>query len=134
MAKLRKTKEFYSQIYQKAMRLFEMGRSIKEVAELLGISYSCAYAWYKCMRKPKPSKVEEFLTYIRDKGPVPIGELRQVFPKHSELFHLAKQRGFEIKRAKLSRKVKGAFLWYYLPGQEEELKRKVEAYLKSGAR
>jgi len=133
MQRLRRTKDFYSQVYREAVRLFEMGKSIREVAEELGISYSCAYAWYRGKRKPRRSRVEEFISYLKNKGPLPIGELKRVFPKHSELFYLANQRGFSVKRAKLPRKVRGAYLWYYLPGQEEKLKERVEAYLKGGA-
>ena len=130
MSKLRKTKEFYSRLYERAVELYKEGKSVKEIAELLNLSYSCVYAWVKLGRKPRKSKVEEFIAYVKTSGPLPVCEVVKKFPKHSELYLLAKQRGFAIERAKLPRKFKGYHLWYYLPEQAEELKEKIENFLK----
>jgi DNA invertase Pin-like site-specific DNA recombinase len=126
---MRRTKEFYTEKYNKAIKLYKKGMSIKDIASYLELSYSCVYGWIKNIKTPKVSKVEEFLKFLKNNGPSPISEIKKLFPKHSDIFLLAKQRGFEIKRAKLPRKFKDLSIWYYLPSQEEELKKRVRESL-----
>ncbi|OYT57423.1 MAG: hypothetical protein B6U68_01850 [Candidatus Aenigmarchaeota archaeon ex4484_14] len=49
---MRRGKEFYTQNYQRALDLHEQGMSIKEIAQVLGISYSAVYSWISKGRKP----------------------------------------------------------------------------------
>ena len=133
---MKRTKEFYAERYEKVLELYRRGASIRDIASRLKLSYSCVYGWVKHAKTPRASVAEAFTEFLRRHGPAPAAEIKKFFPKHSDVFLLAKQRGFEIKRAKLPRKFKELSTWYYLPSQEAELKRRVreslEKYLCKG--
>jgi DNA-binding CsgD family transcriptional regulator len=122
---IRRGKEFYGSKYEEAMKLFKEGVGIKEIAARLGISYSTAYHWIRGIRKPEQGNVNEFLEYIRIKGPSSALQVMQKFPKHNELFLIASRRGLGMKRTYLGKKYRELATWYYLEGQEELLDARV---------
>ncbi len=122
---MRHGKESYSKKYEEALRLSEAGMSTKQIAEKLGVSFSAAYAWTKRGRKPEPGQLNEFEKFLKEQGPQPLLEVVKRFPKHSELFLTARQRGLPVARRKLP-KIMGQYaLWYYIKGQEDELKKRM---------
>ncbi|MEM7826892.1 MAG: helix-turn-helix transcriptional regulator [Candidatus Aenigmatarchaeota archaeon] len=127
---MRRGKEFYVKNYKKVMELHESGLSAKEISKRLGISYSAVYNWITQRRKPSKDKLTELLMFLNENGPTPLIELRKTFPKHSELFLTAEQRGLEIRRYKLP-KIFGEYsMWYFLNGQEDELKERINKIIK----
>lgn len=102
--------------------------SIKDIASRLGLSYSAVYAWIKG-RKPKESKVIEFIEFLKKNGPAPLAKIRKKFPKHSEIYFTALHRGYKILRYVLPKKFGDYAIWYLLPEQEEKLKKEVEEFL-----
>lgn len=124
MIDMRKGKEFYSKHYETAMELHEKGLSINDIAKELGISYSCVYHWVKGLRKPKLGNVMNFIKFLEENGPSAVAELN--FPKHNELFLIARKRGLMIRRKILKRKFGKFATWYYLTGQEDELKNRID--------
>jgi hypothetical protein len=129
---VRKGRETYQQSYSKALELHARGKSVKEIAAELGVSYSAAYHWVRGIRKPEAGNVRDFESYLKDKGPSPAAEISKKFPKHNEIFHVAKERGIPVKRWVTSRpRTFGAYAtWYYLSGQEAELKKRVIGTIK----
>ncbi len=121
---MRKGKEFYDAKYKMAMSLAESGLSVKEIAKQLDISDSCAYMWSKG-RKPKDGRVTEFISLL-EKGPKHEAELPFVKGKHNEVFLLATNRGLPVKRIIM----KGFGTWYFLDGQEEQLKMRMNGVIK----
>jgi hypothetical protein len=122
---LRKGRELYSEMYEKAMELHVKGKPIKEIASELGISYSACYHWVKGLRKPERGNMNSFVEEVQKKGPIPAMEIKEKFPKHNELFLSASRRGMQVKRYILPRRIGEYRTWYFAPGQEEKLKRNV---------
>ena len=122
--KLRKGREFYGKNYEEAMKLHEQGLSVSEIAKKLNVSYSAAYHWVKGLRKPESGNVNTFAAYLEKSGPMPVAELKNVFPKHNELFLIASRRGLPVKRLMLQKKLSEYSIWYYLAGQEAELEKR----------
>ncbi|RLI96787.1 MAG: hypothetical protein DRO96_02340 [Candidatus Aenigmatarchaeota archaeon] len=123
---MRRGKEFYTQNYQRALDLHEQGMSIKEIAQVLGISYSAVYSWISKGRKPGEGALMKFRDILMKNGPMPVALIKKHIKKHNDFYHIAKQRGINIKR----KVIKGAKLgeyatWYYLPGQEKRLERMI---------
>jgi hypothetical protein len=129
---IRQGKEHYAQLYEKAMQLQNQGKSIASIAKELNLAYSCVYNWLKEQIKPKPGMLTEMSAFLGKNGPQPLSKLEQHFPSHDDAFQQAKIRGIQIKRYKTSAiKTLGKnATWYYLPGQEQELKERVLNTLK----
>ena len=123
---LRKGRETYGKKYEEAMLLHKEGKSVNEIAAQLGVSYSAAYHWVKGLRTPEKGNVNEFESYLRSSGPMPVIEVEKKFVKHNELFLMANRRGLRIKRHVLPRKYKQYATWYYLEGQEDLLDRRLK--------
>ncbi len=126
---MRKTKEFYNEKYNEFLELREQGLSMSEIAKRLQISYSAVYAWIRG-RKPEESKVTKFIKFLRNNGPTPLAEIRKLFPKHSDIYLTAVQRGYKILKYTLPKKFGDYSIWYLLPEQEADLKREVEKFIK----
>jgi len=126
-------REAYAEKYPRAIQLHAAGKSITEIAAELGISYSAAYHWVKGIRKPEAGNLREFEEFLRKNGPTPVLNIKEEFPKHNELFHVAQKRGLAIKRHILSqpRAFGELATWYYLAGQEAELKSRIKALLET---
>lgn len=123
---LRKGRETYGKKYDEAMALHAQGKSPREIAAALGISYSAAYHWVKGLRTPEKGNVNEFIDYFRKEGPMPAIEVEKIFPKHNELFLMANKRGLTVKRHVLKRKFAKYSIWYYLDGQEALLETRLK--------
>jgi predicted transcriptional regulator len=123
---IRKGKNSYIEKYEKAKELAEKNYSIKEIANILGISYSAAYQWIKKKKEPKKDKITLFYDFLSKNGPSPLAIIKKDFPKHSEIYNSAISRGFKIKRYKLPRIFKEYSIWYYLEGQENSLKERIK--------
>ena len=123
---MRRGREFYSGQYEKAIELHSNGISVKDIARELGVSYSTAYHWIKGIRKPDKGNVRDFVSHIEKSGPLPAVKIKDKFPKHNELFLIAEKRGIAIKRHIMSRGFGEYRTWYYLPGQEELLKKRLD--------
>ena len=123
---MRRGREFYSDKYQKAMELYSKGTGIKQIAKELGVSYSACYHWVKGIRQPEKGNVAGFIDYIKTNGPMPAIKIKEKFPKHNELFLIANQRSLDVRRHTMSRQFSGYRTWYYLPGQEEQLKARLD--------
>ena len=126
---MRKGKEFYSGNYEKVIELYKKGFSVNEISSHLKISYSCVYNWVKSIRKPEKGNLIEFIDFLRDNGPAPVIEIKQKFPKHSEIFLTAQHRDMGVLRFKLPRKFGEYSMWYLLKGQEHKLKQRVRELL-----
>ncbi len=126
---MRKGREFYPQLYDKAISLYKKGLSIKEIAQKLGISYSCAYHWIKGLRKPEQGNLLRFIDFIKKHGPIPVAEIKDHFPKHNELFLISSRRGLGIRRYTLKRKYGEYSTWYYFLGQEHFLEKKIKTLI-----
>lgn len=124
---IRKGREFYGAKYEEALRLYEEGLSIKDIAKKLSISYSAAYHWIKGLRKPEKGNVNEFFQFIEKEGPVSAFSAEKKFPKHNELFLMASRRSLPMKRVYLGKKYKELATWYFVPGQESELEKRLES-------
>lgn len=122
MPPLRKGREFYAQHYEKVIELYNAGMSASKIAKQLGISYSCVYHWTRGLRKPELGNLVAFERFLKEHGPTPVLEIKKTFPKHNELFLTARRRGFAVKRKILPRKFGEYATWYYIEGQEEQLK------------
>lgn len=126
---MRRGREYYGKKFEQALLLYGKGRDIDSIAKELDISYSAAYHWVRGIRKPDAGKVNEFERFLREKGPQPAEEIKDFFPKHNELFLIASRRGLPVKRFVLGRRLKQYSTWYFLEGQEEELKKRVDGML-----
>lgn len=129
-ALMRRGKEFYSQNYKKALDLHERGITIKDIAKTLGLSYSAVYSWVSKSRRPGKGALIKFKEVLRSRGPMPAALIKKEINKHNDFYHIARQRGFGIKR----RVIKGLKLgeyayWYYLPGQEQLLEERISELL-----
>ena len=122
---MRKGRESYSELYDKAINLSKKGKPIKEIASELKVSYSACYHWIKGLRKPKKGNMNSFLSMVKKNGPIPAIDIKKEFPKHNELFHIASKRGMGIKRYVLPKKIGDYSTWYFVSGQEEKLKRNI---------
>ncbi len=123
---MRRGREFYSEKYDKAVEMHRNGRTVKDIAKELGISYSAAYHWVKGIRQPDKGNVLQFHAYLQQNGPTPVIKVKEKFPKHNELFLISKSRGINIKRHVMNRRFGEYRTWYYLPGQEELLKQRLD--------
>lgn len=126
---MRKGKEHYSEKYGDAVKLYDGGVGIKDIASRLGISYSCVYHWVKGLRKPESGNPSGFAGFVKEKGPVPVLEVKERFPKHNELFLICSRRSMGVKRAFLGRKFLEYSTWYYMEGQEKLLEERVNSVL-----
>jgi len=126
-------REKYLEKYQRAIALSEAGKGIAEIAKELGVSYSSVYHWVKGLRKPEAGNLREFEEFLRKNGPMPVIDVKEKFAKHNELFHVAQKRGLAIRRHVLShpRAFGDLATWYYLAGQEDELKGKIKVLLET---
>jgi hypothetical protein len=81
----------------------------------------------------KQSSIEIFVNYIEKNGPSPVSEVEKSFKKHNEIFLRAQGRGYDIRRYVLSapRKLGKIATWYYIKGQENALRDRILAMLKS---
>ncbi len=123
---MRRGREFYSDNYSKAMDLGKQGLAPKEIASKLGISYSCVYHWIRGLRKPAPGNLKDFEKFLRRNGPTAVIDIKDKFPKHNELFLTASRRGMKIRRHVLKRKFGEYSTWYFVEGQENDLKKSLE--------
>ena len=84
------------------------------------------------MPTPKQSQIDLFVEYINSNGPTSAKDAEKSFKKHNELFLRAKSRGLPICRYVMSapRKLGKLATWYYLKGQEKELKTRILGILK----
>ena len=123
---MRKGREFYSRNYEEVIKLHQKGMSVRNIAEKMNMSYSCIYHWVKGIRKPETGNLNEFEKLLKEKGPMPVAEIKEKFPKHNELFLTARRRGMPIKRYVLNRKFGDFSTFYFLNGQEKELKKAVK--------
>ncbi len=126
MAVIRRGREFYSRNYEKSVELSMQGKSVNDIAKELGVSYSCAYHWVKGLRKPDSGKLNEFEVFLKENGPVPAIEMKDRFPKHNELFLTASKRKLPVRRFVLKRKFGEYSTWYFVEGQEDELKARID--------
>lgn len=124
----RRGREFYTKEYDQAMELHSKGLSVRDISDKLGISYSCVYHWVKGLRKPESGNLTEFEKFLSN-GPKPVAEIKDRFPKHNELFLTASRRGFPIKRYAINRRFGDYSTWYFLDGQEIELKNRIKELL-----
>jgi transcriptional regulator with XRE-family HTH domain len=109
--------------------LHEKGLSVSEIASQIGVSYSCVYHWVRGLRKPSSGKLNEFEDFIRRDGPASVMDIKARFPKHNELFLTASRRGLPIKRYRMSRRLGDYSTWYFIEGQETELKERIKELL-----
>ena len=123
---MRRGREFYSKNYDKVMSLYKDGLPIKDIANQVGMSYSCVYHWIKGLRKPDAGNINDFEKFLLKNGPVPVAEVKERFPKHNEIFLTASKRGLMIKRYSLGRKFGEYSVWYFVPGQEDVLKKRIK--------
>lgn len=123
---MRKVKEFYIAKYKDAILLYKNGMKISDIAKKLNVSYSAVYHWIKGLRKPEKSKLMKFFQYILNNGPVSAYEIEKFFPKHNELYHIARSRNFDIKRKVFKTSIKELKTWYYTSSQECKLIRKID--------
>jgi hypothetical protein len=126
---MRRGRDFYSQIYEKAVDMYQSGLSIKDIALKLNISYSAAYHWVKGLRKPKKGNIVKFLHHFQTNGPQTAAQLEKEFPKYNELFLTASRRGYKLKRYVMDLNLGKHSTWYFLEGQEKELEVKVKSIL-----
>jgi len=122
----RRGREFYSKNYDEAINLYKNGSSVREIADKLKISYSCAYHWTRGLRKPETGNLLEFEKFLRENGPTPIIDIKERFPKHNELFLTASRRGMPIKRYVLSRRFGEFSTFYFISNQEKELRKRIK--------
>ncbi|MBI4162818.1 MAG: helix-turn-helix domain-containing protein [Candidatus Aenigmarchaeota archaeon] len=122
---MRKGREVYPEKYEQAVKLHASGMPVKDIAQKLSISYSCAYHWVKGLRKPEEGNVSEFMSLLKTNGPLPIVDVKEKFPKHNELFLISSRRGLPIMRKTLDRKLNDYNTWYFLSGQEQELDKRI---------
>ncbi|MBI2972158.1 MAG: helix-turn-helix domain-containing protein [Candidatus Aenigmarchaeota archaeon] len=123
---VRRGREFYSETYTRSLELCRKGKSVSDIAQELGISYSCAYHWTKGLRKPDAGKLNEFRGFLEEHGPTPAIDIKEKFPKHNELFLTASKRELPVRRLVLKRKFGEYATWYFVDGQEAELETRVE--------
>ncbi len=123
---MRKGRQIYAGKYEAALKLWKEGKSVKEIAAELNVSYSAAYHWVKGLRKPEKGNVNEFYDYIRKDGPLPTAKVEERFKKHNELFLMANKRGLRMSRHVLQRKYGPYATWYYVDGQEKLLEKRLE--------
>jgi hypothetical protein len=123
---MRRGREVYSGKFERAVELGKQGKSVKEIARELGVSYSAAYHWVKGLRKPAAGSINEFIDYLRENGPMPAERVSERFPKHGELFLTAQKRGAGLRRHMMSRQFRGYRAWYYLDGQEGLLQQRLD--------
>ena len=126
MRNMRKGREFYSKNYEKVMDLHKSGVSTRDIADRLGLSYSCIYHWVKGLRKPDTGNISDFENFLVKNGPTAVIDIKDSFPKHNELFLTASRRGLLVKRYALSRKFGEYSTWYFMAGQENELNSRLE--------
>ena len=129
---MRKRKDFYFQKYEKAVELHKAGKSFQGIAKELDISYSAVYSWIKGARKPEKDVLNNFVDFLRKNGPMPAILAKELFPSHDDLFHMAMKRGSGLNRHLVAGKhiLKESGVWYYLDGQEDELKKRIIEMLK----
>jgi hypothetical protein len=127
---MRKGREFYSNQYDKVIELHNAGKSTKEIAAQLKISYSCVYHWINALRaKPISGALNELMKFLQDKGPSPVADIKKDFAKHNEFFLRAQSRKLPVCRIFLQRKFGDYATWYYLAGQEAELKARIASFI-----
>ena len=121
---IRKGKDFYVKNYEKVMELHKQGLGIKEISEKLNMSYSAVYSWIKTGKIPEKDSINKFLEFLDKNGPTPVIVLKELFPSYDDLYQNARSRGFNVNRYSTSgKKALGKMsVWFYLDGQEEELK------------
>ncbi|MEM7813801.1 MAG: helix-turn-helix domain-containing protein [Candidatus Aenigmatarchaeota archaeon] len=126
-------REAYEEKYKRALELHKTGKSIAGIAAELGVSYSAAYHWIKGLRKPEAGNLRKFEAFLREHGPTPAANVKETFPKHNELYHTAAARSGTIRRHVLSnpRAFGELATWYYLAGQEAELKARIKVLLET---
>jgi len=122
----RKGREIYSDKYEAAIKMNEEGKSIKEIAKELDVSYSAAYHWIKGLRKPEKGRTNDFIKYLELNGPSAVIDVKEKFSKHNEIFLTASKRGLKLKRKFLGREYGEYSTWYLLEGQENKLKEREE--------
>ena len=123
---LRKGKDFYSNNYEKVLELQKQGKTIKEISKELDLSYSAIYNWIKG-KKPEKGSINKFIEFLQKNGPMPVIVIKELFPSYDDLYQSARKRGFNVNRyVTSSKKILGkSSVWYYLDGQEAELKKRV---------
>ena len=123
---MRGNKEIYSTLYPKVMEAYKNGEGIDSIVKKFNLSYSCVYHWIKGLRKPKNSRLNEFFNEIKNKGPKPVKDIEEFFPKHNELFLTASKRGFPVKRLEINKRFGKYSTWYFIPGQEKKLNSEIK--------
>lgn len=126
---MRKGREFYSKNYDKVMDMHARGVATADIAKQLRMSYSAVYHWVRGLRKPDIGNINAFEKFLSDNGPVAAVEIKDKFPKHNEVFHVATSRGSPLQRHVLEGKFGEYATWYFLPGQEDALKERIRELL-----
>ncbi|MBI5332655.1 MAG: helix-turn-helix domain-containing protein [Candidatus Aenigmarchaeota archaeon] len=129
---MRKRKDFYFQKYDRAVELHKTGKSIQNIAKELDLSYSAVYSWLNNGKRPEKDALNYFVDFLRKNGPMPAIFVKELFPSHDDLFHMAVKRGSELNRHLVKGRsvLKQSGVWYYIDGQEDELKKRVIGMLK----
>ncbi|MFH0837512.1 MAG: helix-turn-helix domain-containing protein [Candidatus Aenigmatarchaeota archaeon] len=129
---IRKRKDFYFQKYDKAVELQKAGKNLQTIASELNISYSAVYSWLNGMRKPEKDVLTNFMDFLKKNGPMPAILVKEFFPSHDDLFHMAVKRNLGLNRHVTCGKhtLKESAVWYYIDGQEAELKSRILDMLK----
>ena len=124
---MKRNENFYSEKYEKALKLRESGLTIRQVSEKLGLPYITVYTWFR--RGKRKTASQRLYEFLKDRGPMPEGVLEKEFPKLLDLFPKAVARGYEIERieTELSGKLKR---WYLVSG-DSRLEERLESYRKA---
>lgn len=122
MVMIRRGREIYGKKYEDAIALYRSGVPVNEIAKRLNVSYSAAYHWIKGLRKPESGNLRAFESFLKQHGPAAVIDIKERFPKHNELFLTASRRGIAVKRCILDKRYGEYATWYFLAGQEEQLK------------
>ena len=123
---VRQGKETYTELYPKAIEMSKNGKSVKDIAKELGISYSAVYAWLCQGRKPSSPSLVKFKKYLEKHGPTAGIDIKEIIPKHNEFYHIAQKRGIGIKRAIMDKRYAEYRVWYYLNGQDDVLQQRTQ--------
>ena len=129
---MREGRETYSEKYEEAVRLHKKGVAIPEIAKNLGVSYSAAYHWVRGIRRPDAGNIRSLENFLMQHGPVNAADVKGRFPKHNEIFLTAKRRGLPLFRyvMKNTRMFGEHATWYFLKGQEDELKSRIRQLIR----
>ena len=117
----------YREKHEEFKRLLEEGKSLSQISKELGIPKSTLSYWKSKGRKK--TSLEEMEAWLEKNGPSPSYIVSMEFPKHSEIYNRSAARGGKIRKFHSS--LKGKLRdWYYLEGQEKELRERIASAMK----